>query len=118
MALSTPRTHRIRKTLLLATLSVAAGLLLAQRRSVTDSVLGHGSASLNAQSCIAQCAETANALTKTESATHTANVKACNGNSSCLAAEEARHEAAVASINSNRKACQNGCHQQGGAAVR
>jgi hypothetical protein len=119
MELSTKTTFRARRILLLATLSVAAGLLLAQCRSVTDNVLGsRASITSQAQSCISACAKTANEQIRIESDLHTANVKACNGDPVCLENEEDRHEAAVAAIQNARKACQAGCHQQGGGAGR
>lgn len=118
MAQSLPPTHRLRKTLLLATLSVVAGLLLAQCRSVTDNLTGRASAAAKAQSCVSQCADAANAQIRTESELHVANVKACNGDAACLAQEEARHEAAVATIQSARQACQSACHHQGGGSGR
>lgn len=118
MALSTHSTHRIRRTVLLATLAVAGGLLLAQCRSVTDNVLGRTSAAAKAQSCISRCADLANDQTKIESQTHTANVQACNGDATCLATESARHDAAVSAIQEQRKACQSSCHHQGGGQGR
>jgi len=41
-------------------------------------------------------------------------VKACGSDAACLAAEDARHDAAVAAIQAQRKTCQNNCHHQGG----
>lgn len=119
MELSTKPASRARRILLLATLSVTAGLLLAQCRSVTDSVLGsRGSIATSAQSCINACAKAANERIRIESDLHVANVKACNGDPTCLDNEEARHEAAVLSIQNTRKACQAGCHQQGSGSGR
>ena len=119
MELSNKTTFRARRILLLATLSVAAGLLLAQCRSVTDNVLGsRTSIATGAQSCINACAKAANEKIRIESELHTANVKACSGDPTCLENEEARHEAAVAAIQSSRKSCQAGCHQQGSGAGR
>src|SRR5262245_18837577 len=102
-----PSTHRIRKFLLLATLSVVAGLLLAQCRSVTDNVFGRSSVVAKANSCVTRCADAANAQIRIESDLHTTNVKACGADEACKAAEEARHEAAVAAIQTARKVCQN-----------
>src|SRR5688572_29098696 len=119
MELSTRPTLRVRRILLLATLSVVAGLLLAQCRSVTDNVLGsRTSIATGAQSCITACAKAANERIRVESELHTANVKACNGDPTCLANESARHEAAVTAIQNTRKSCQAGCHQQGSGAGR
>jgi hypothetical protein len=51
---------------------------------------------------------------KVEQDLHKANVDACAGDPTCLANEEARHEAAVAAIQDARKRCIDSCHQQGG----
>jgi hypothetical protein len=118
MVLSPHPSHRIRRTLLLATLSIVAGLLLAQCRSVTDNVFGRSSAAAKAKSCVTQCSDTANEQLRIESDLHTANAQACNGDPACLAAEETRHTAAVEAIQAARRACQSACHHQGGGTGR
>jgi hypothetical protein len=109
---------RIRRVLVLAATSLLAGLLLAQCRSVTDNVFGRSNAAAKAENCVKSCAKASNDAKQAESRTHVANVKACGGNASCLAQEQARHEAAIAAINEARKRCQAGCHHQGGGQGR
>lgn len=102
-----------RKLLLVA----GAALLVAattQCRSVTDSITRARVGSLNAGACVSACAHAANEAMKQESKLHVNNVKACGSDPVCKANEEARHEAAVAAIQEQRKLCQNGCHHQGG----
>ncbi len=99
---------------LAAVLSLVA-LGLSQCRIVDDRLTGIRVQSLrgSSASCIAQCQSAANQAVRSESQLHTTNVKACNRDPACLAAEEARHEAALASIGAARRACMDGCHQQG-----
>ena len=113
MTAKTRASHWTRKLLLLA----GAVLLLAattQCRSVTDSVVGAKATSANAGSCISACAHAANELMREESERHVANVKACGKSKACKASETDRHVAAVQAIQDQRKACQAGCHHQGG----
>jgi len=112
------KSRRAGRVVLLGMSAILCGLLLAQCRSVTDHVLGRVSASAKAESCASACAEQANDLMRIESKTHTQNVKDCAGDPSCLAAEEARHNAAVRDIQDGRKRCQSGCHHQGGGQGR
>jgi len=100
----------------LAVLAVAAVLAAAtmQCRMVTDSVVRPLQSSTQASSCLKSCNDAAQAAIRDESDLHKANVKACASDTTCLAQEEARHEAAITAIQNQRKVCQNGCHHQGG----
>lgn len=118
MTLPNHPTHRIRNAILIVTLSILGGLLLTQCRSVTDNVFGRNTSAAKAQNCMNDCAKAAVALIQAESDLHKANVKACNGDLTCLASEDARHEAAMAAISESRKRCQAGCHDQGGGSGR
>ena len=69
-------------------------------------------------SCISGCTQAANDAKKDEQDLHKANVDACAGDPTCLANEEARHEAAVEAIQVARQDCMNSCHLQGGGAGR
>jgi len=104
---------RGRKLLLLA---VAASLLggVTQCRMVTDAVVRPQVGSAKAGDCMKACAHVANEAIRVESELHKQNVKACGSDATCLAAEDARHDAAVAAIQAQRKTCQNNCHHQGG----
>jgi hypothetical protein len=64
--------------------------------------------------CIHSCNDDAKESRDAERRLHTDNVKACAGDSDCLADEEARHEAAMDAIAAASKACKASCHDQGG----
>jgi len=68
----------------------------------------------NRGNCVSDCAHRANDAMDLEKSLHQQNVKACNGNPACLAAEEARHDAALIQIQTDRQHCIDGCHHQGG----
>ena len=97
-----------------ALLSLAA-LGLSQCRIVDDRLTGVRAQTLRGgpPACLVQCQGAAHQALRAESQLHTTNVKACNGDAACLAAEEERHKAAVASIQTARRACLDGCHHQG-----
>ena len=118
MKLSTRSLHRIRNTVLVLTLSVMGGLLLTQCRSVTDNVFGRSTSAAKAENCMNDCAKAAVAATQAENDLHQANIQACNGDPTCIANENARHDAAKNAINDARKACQASCHDQGGGQGR
>ena len=111
---SFPRsTHRARRLLLL----IGALVLVAattQCRMVTDNVLRPRVDVAGAGACIAACSKAANEALNAESQLHQERVRLCGVDPVCKAEEEARHEAAVAAIQNQRKACQDGCHHQGG----
>ena len=96
------------------------GLLavMAACKSVTDGVLSSRSGATETANCISACAHSANESIRVESDLHVANVHACAGDSTCLANEAARHQAAVRAIQDQRKACQDGCRHQGGGGGR
>ena len=97
----------------LALLAVLA-LSLTQCRPVNDEIVRPRAAS--ASNCFTDCAHAYADAIQAESALHVANVHACAGDTTCLANEETRHEAAVAEIDAGRQACQDRCHQQGGGS--
>jgi len=108
-----------------AVLLLAAGILIAltvsQCRMVDDRVLAPSvelSASNSSRSgaCVTACSRTYADAMQAESALHTAAVQTCAGNPDCLLNESNRHEAAVARITANRKACMDNCHHQGGGS--
>ena len=115
-ATSSPRKIRLSTHLALVVFSVAAMVVLTQCKLTSDRVTGVDNRANQAAhgQCVSNCAHEANTLMKTEQDLHKANVDACAGDPTCLANEEARHEAAVAAIQAGRKACMDGCHEQGG----
>jgi hypothetical protein len=107
------RSPRVRWALfVVATVALAAALVTC--KGVSDNVLVPRPAVTPASDCIADCAHAANDAMRVESDLHVSNVKACAGDSLCLANEAARHVAAVNAIQAQRQQCQDNCHQQGG----
>lgn len=114
-ATRSPKQNRLSTRLALVALSVTAMVVLTQCKLTSDKVTGLNRANQpNTGTCISNCAHEANTLMKAEQDLHKANVDACAGDPTCLANEEARHEAAVAAIQDARKRCMDGCHHQGG----
>ena len=97
-------------------IGLAAWMLagVTQCRMVTDAVLRPQASSAGAGNCMSACAHAANEAIRAESDLHKLNIKACGSDAACVAAEDARHDAAVAAIQAQRKICQNNCHHQGG----
>lgn len=107
----------------LAALSVVALMALTQCKMTADKVTGVEMGASKAQpqnrgSCISDCAHQTNDARKQENDLHKANEDACNGDPTCLANEEARHEAALDAIDEERQHCIDGCHHQGGGNAR
>src|SRR5438045_2013602 len=99
--------------------AAALTVLLSQCRMVTDQIAPGGSASVSAadnrrpKDCFRDCQDAFAAAIDAENALHKRNELACNGDPTCLATEEARHEAAMEQIATNRNTCINSCHHQG-----
>jgi hypothetical protein len=100
----------------LAALLAISMLTLTQCRMIGDRLTGVSVSTFknNATACILQCQTAANDAIRVESQLHVVRVQACADDADCLAAEEARHEAAVDAIQTEREACVSGCHHQGG----
>ena len=104
-----------RAMLLLALL--VASLVLTHCRQIGDSMNG-----LNADlfkrkdECLAKCQSDFQARNQAEDRLHQQNLTACGGNTACINAENARHEAAEQASKKQRDDCMNGCHQQGGGS--
>jgi hypothetical protein len=91
----------------------AVTLGLSQCRMVDERLTGVSLARLNPDKCMSICAREYGAAKKAESQLHVENVKACAGDTLCLALEETRHEQAVEQINLDRIECMSDCHHQG-----
>ena len=115
---SIPRVHRRTLRLLLLAGVILMSGAITQCKMVTDTVTRPQVDLMGAGSCIKACSEAANAAIRAESELHTKNVKACGKDKLCKQAEADRHVAAVQAIQDQRKACQNGCHHQGGGKGR
>ena len=68
--------------------------------------------------CIKQCNDLYKNLYNAEQKLHATNVEGCQalaqpGKGNCLAAEDARHTAAMVALGNAKIACQNNCHRQG-----
>lgn len=117
MSHDTRPAHRRALAVLTTGITLTLALTLAQCRPVADNVTGAefgARSSQNASTCIAVCARAYGDSMRVESALHVANVKACAGDPTCLGVEGIRFELAVQRIQTGRRACQNGCHHQGG----
>jgi hypothetical protein len=73
-------------------------------------------------SCIQSCAHSIADQVKIEATTHETAVRGCvalsgSDREACLAAEAARHAAAMQQIASGRQECMNGCHRQGSGSA-
>lgn len=104
--------------IVLAILSIVAAVALSQCMMTADKVTGVDPShkvkeKVDSGNCIPDCAHSANDAMDAEKDLHKNNVQACGGDATCLANEEARHEAAVNQIQADRKACMDGCHEQG-----
>jgi len=91
---------------------LAAGIT--QCRMVTDRVVRAQVGDTQAAGCMKECNDRAKESMDVEHELHKSNVQACNSDPTCLANEEARHDAAMAAIQAEKKRCHNGCHHQGG----
>jgi hypothetical protein len=108
-----PRRKLWTTTALLGVL-IAIGVTLTQCKMVTDELSGvRMSQTESVKSCLANCMMQYNALIRVESELHVVNIKACGTDAVCIATEDARHDAAVAVIQTARTTCQDGCHHQG-----
>lgn len=109
---------RLATHILLLLALVMASLTLTHCRMVGDRLTGADINLLKRRdTCKTTCQEEFMARNQAENALHEQNVAACGGNPSCLAEEEARHEAAEAESKATRDACISGCHQQGGGTL-
>ena len=109
---------RIATRILLLLALTASSLALTQCRMVGDRLTGLKVDLLKRKSdCIKSCKDAVKDQRKAESDAHTAAIRNCAGNTSCLAEEAARHAAALQAIDNAYVACQNGCHDQGGGTV-
>ncbi len=120
MSLATQSLRRRWRVLLMTGVGACVAVLVSQCRLVEDNVLGPDGLSISAQersgNCISACARAYADSNRVESALHTENVRACAQNAACLAAESARHAAAVQRLIVGRRDCMDGCHHQGGGS--
>lgn len=96
----------------------ASSLTLTHCRMVGDRLTGVEADLLRRKDeCKARCQEEFKARNQAEDRLNEQNVQACAGSAACLAAEDARHEAAMRASKLLRDACMEACeHQQGGGS--
>jgi len=120
MRLGTSPLHRNLKIALLVAAAASLTVLLSQCRMVTDQITAPATRiAMTAQKpkdCTTNCQDQYTAAIKAENDLHRTNEQLCGTDPVCLANEEARHEAALAQIQANRKACLDTCHHQGGGS--
>jgi hypothetical protein len=63
--------------------------------------------------CMQSCQKESDQELRDEAREHTEKVLECNGDATCLALEQIRHENRIAEIGSQLQTCLNGCHHQG-----
>jgi hypothetical protein len=109
-----PRLRRALSFSALAVILAFTSLTLSQCRMVTDRLTGVQP--LNHRlDCAERCRDIYRISIIIENAIHQIRVHICHNNASCLATEQARHQAALARIEQNRINCLQDCHNQGGS---
>ena len=98
----------------LVTLLGIASLTLTQCTQVSDTVTGVGLSHGRRHSCIGECQRSLVHLTTLERRRHHVNLRLCNDDSKCEAAENARYRAALESLYQAYRECRAHCHRQGG----
>lgn len=109
------RIPRKRPTLVLLATAGLMALLLSQCKMVDERLTGVSNPlKLTPQQCFDKCQKNADNSFRAEDARHTSKLADCAGDATCIALENARHDAALAQIRQDLQACQTTCHQQGG----
>lgn len=106
---------RVVMRLLLLLALAAASLTLTHCRMIGDKLTGVGVGNLQrANDCLKACKDVYKQAIKDEDRLHRDRERACNRQPACIAAENARHAAAIAQIEAAYAACKASCHEQGG----
>lgn len=112
-----PPSQLVKRGLLLLAL-LAASLTLIQCRQVGDGLTGvNVDLFRRKDECTAKCQDEFKARNKAEDTLHAQNILACGAIPTCLAAENARHTAAVNASKVQRDNCLYACHLQGGGTI-
>jgi hypothetical protein len=120
-----PRSPEIRpkapRIVAVALCAVAAIVVLAQCQMTADKVTGVATEMArskqskgNGSNCISKCSDKGEKDLDKEDDKHEKNIDKCDGDPTCIANENARHDAAVAQIQADVRACIDECHHQGG----
>ena len=119
MSLGTASPRRSLSIALLVVVAAAMTMLLSQCRMVSDGVVAPGPGALAqkpAQDCLRDCQAVYQTAQDAEQALHKQNIQACGSDLTCIANEDARHDAVMAQLAADRKACFDRCHHQGGGS--
>lgn len=104
----------VTRVLLLLALAISS-LVLTQCQMVGDKLTGVKVGVFQRKNgCVKDCTEARKDAQKAERQRHQDALRACNGDDACIAAENARHDAADDAIDAAFKDCLFGCHLQGG----
>lgn len=111
---SSARFRMVTRLLLLLAL-VLASLTLIQCRQVGDRLTGISvDVFKRKDSCVKDCGKEYKEELREEKQKNKDEQRDCDGDLTCLAIEEARHQAALQAIEAELVGCLNGCHNQGG----
>ena len=102
---------------LVACAVLAVSLAVASCQQISDPVTDSGGlhGAIDISTCIAACNATARVAIDQQVHSHNIVIYLCKGNTTCIANENARFQAALAQIESKRLQCISDCHHQGGA---
>ena len=121
IATRSPKIRPKAPLIVLAILCAVALVGLTQCKMTPDKVTGvsmeMNKAQPNRGNCVSDCAHDANDAMDAERDLHKDNLDDCT-TQACRDAENARHDAAVETIQENRKHCIDNCHHQGGGHGR
>jgi len=115
------RPNRLRRAVAFAALAALLGLVsltLSQCTMVGDSLTGVSLDRNGPTSCVKQCNDFYKGEFDREQKLYATNKEAClvlsqPAKDECLAAELARHQAAMSALGDAKVECQNNCHRQG-----
>ncbi len=103
-------------------LAAAGPILLAGCTMVGDTLTGLSAVRAGPSQCLKACIQSHDELVQAEAGLHQSRIRACQQvperqRGECVAAEAARHGAAMARISAGRRECMNQCHHQGSGSA-
>jgi len=102
-----------------AVMAAALGIVvLSGCTMVGDGLTGVKARPADATTCVKDCNDLYKTLYDQEQKLHLTNIDACQAltepdKDTCLASEDARHQAAMDELSTGKVECQNDCHRQG-----
>ncbi len=97
----------------LGALLTTVALGLSQCKMVSENVTGVSLDRVRPDKCIAKCSKTLAQQLVVAGTVHEAHLRDCNGDSVCIALENARYEEEIQQIHTDYRNCLNDCHHQG-----